>query len=112
MPPTSPLARRPLLVGVVHLPPLPGAPGGAATPGRRLPKWVSRARTDAAILAEAGFDAVIVENFGDAPFHKEQVPAETTAALAIAARDVRETLPARVARAAAFLSHARAASSA
>jgi membrane complex biogenesis BtpA family protein len=59
------------LLGVIHLPPLPGAPrydGDMAA---------LRARTaeDALALAAAGFDAVLVENFGDAPFFRDAVPA-------------------------------------
>lgn len=52
------------LVGVVHLPPL----SGPRTPG--VEAVLDRARTDAAAYQEAGFDAVLVENFGDAPFPK------------------------------------------
>ena len=36
-----------------------------------------------------GVDALIVENFGDAPFFKERVPAETVSALALAVERVR-----------------------
>lgn len=36
---------------------------------------------DARVMAGAGCDALIVENFGDAPFFAEHVPAETIAAL-------------------------------
>ncbi len=69
------------LIGVVHLAALPGAPahrGGLA-------RVLDRARSDASALAAAGVDALIVENFGDAPFFKEHVPAETVAALTAAA---------------------------
>jgi membrane complex biogenesis BtpA family protein len=38
---------------------------------------------EAKLLAEAGFDAVIVENFGDAPFASTEVPPETVAGMAI-----------------------------
>src|SRR5688572_32844048 len=65
--------RRPRLVGVVHLPPLPGsAQGGGA---QTLPAILDRARRDAACYADGGFDAVIVENFGDVPFAKNRVAA-------------------------------------
>lgn len=73
------------LLGVIHLPPLPGAPrydGDMAA---------LRARTarDAEALAAAGFDAVLVENFGDAPFFRGRVPAETVAAMAVLADEAR-----------------------
>ena len=88
MPRRDLLSRRPLLLGVVHLPPLPGAPGHRA--GSR---WRQRAITDGQAYAEAGFDGVLVENFGDAPFFSGRVPPETSAALAVAARAVRDALP-------------------
>ena len=80
---------------MVHLRPLPGAPGWVA-PARRgnhPAGWLSAAVDDARVLVAAGFDAVLVENFGDAPFHKEHVPAETTAALAVACASVRAAVP-------------------
>lgn len=93
------LARSPLLLGMVHLPPLPGAPGWSPpTRGRgHVPRWSERAVEDAKALVEAGFDGVLIENFGDAPFHKARVPAETTAALAVACAAVRRALPTKVA---------------
>ncbi len=69
------------LVGVVHLAPLPGAPGF----GGNLDRDLQRAVTDASHLADAGFDAVIIENFGDAPFFADAVPAATVAAMTRAA---------------------------
>ena len=78
---------RPLLVGVVHLLPLPGAPRA----GRDLTPVLDAARRDAAALAE-GCDAVIVENFGDVPFHATRVPAETIAAMALSLAAVGEEL--------------------
>jgi len=40
-----------------------------------------RAVTEARLLATAGFDGLIIENFGDIPFHKSHVPPITIAAL-------------------------------
>jgi len=79
----------PSLVGVVHLPPLPGSPRF----GGNLAQLVAQARADAALLQQAGFDAVMVENFGDAPFYPDRVPpitvaAMTTCALAVADLDI------------------------
>lgn len=54
------------LIGMVHLLPLPGSPGY----GGSREHIFDRALADAMILQEAGFDAVLVENFGDAPFAK------------------------------------------
>ena len=46
------------------------------------------ARSDAAALAEAGFPALMVENFGDIPFFADRVPPETTSALSLASSAV------------------------
>lgn len=71
----------PHLVGMVHLLALPGSPryGGS------MNEVLDAARADAAVLADAGFPALMVENFGDVPFFADSVPPETTAALALAA---------------------------
>ncbi len=84
----DPLSPRPLLLGVIHLPPLPGSPGWKTGSNA----WLARAEADAALLDEAGFDGVIVENYGDAPFFKETVPPETVAAMSSAARQVRDVV--------------------
>ncbi|MCC7541524.1 MAG: BtpA/SgcQ family protein [Deltaproteobacteria bacterium] len=77
----------PALIGVIHLPPLPGAPRfeGAFETVREL------ARQDARTLEAAGFGAIVVENFGDAPFFPRAVPPETVAAMAVVAADLRAT---------------------
>ena len=76
------------LIGMVHLQPLPGAPrfGGSMT------AVVDRAIADAATLEHAGFDAVLVENFGDAPFYASTVPPVTIAAMSTAATHVIESV--------------------
>lgn len=50
---------------------------------------IERTQRDAEALALAKFDAVIVENFGDAPFFKGAVPPETVAAMTIAAESAK-----------------------
>ena len=73
---------RPLLIGVVHLEPTPGAP--RCTAEHALERLLERAAADARALAQGGADALLVENFGDAPFHAARVPPETVAAMALA----------------------------
>jgi hypothetical protein len=85
--PTYPLPR-PALIGVVHLPPLPGAPG-ADQPLERICEY---AVDEARILAEAGFDAAIVENFGDAPFFASRVPPHTVTAMTVVAQAIRRSI--------------------
>ncbi|MEE2787327.1 MAG: BtpA/SgcQ family protein [Myxococcota bacterium] len=69
-----------LLIGMVHLPPLPGSAGWAGS----MTTVLDRAQRDADALIEGGCDALLVENMGDAPYLKAQVRPETTAAMAVA----------------------------
>ncbi|MHC4379119.1 MAG: BtpA/SgcQ family protein, partial [Planctomycetota bacterium] len=83
------------LVGVVHLAALPGSPGHAdvACDGLRgMDAVLALAVTDARVLAAAGYDGVIVENFGDTPFFGASVPPETVAGLALATAAVRDAV--------------------
>ena len=79
---------RPWLVGVIHLPALPGAPN------HDLPveSIVAQAVEDARRLEAAGFTAVMVENFYDSPFHADDVPPETVAAMAVVSDAVRRAV--------------------
>lgn len=74
---TEPLPR---LVGMVHLLPLPGSPrfGGS------IDEVLTTAAEDARVLVDAGFPALMVENFGDVPFYPDRVPPETVAAMTLA----------------------------
>lgn len=75
------------VIGVVHAPPLPGSPDGEAD---GLPGLLDRVRRDAGSLAAGGADAVLVENYGDAPYFPADVPEHTVAfmtRLVLAARD-------------------------
>jgi membrane complex biogenesis BtpA family protein len=65
---------------MIHLLALPGAPRFNGSMDEILQAAVS----DAEALHGAGFPALLVENFGDAPFHADQVEPETIAALTLA----------------------------
>ncbi|MBT8334970.1 MAG: phosphorybosylanthranilate isomerase, partial [Gemmatimonadetes bacterium] len=68
MPRLEPFPTRRLpVVGMVHLPPLPGAPDY----DEDMRAILSRVTDDVEVLCTAGFDGVIVENYGDTPFHPE-----------------------------------------
>ena len=71
-----------VVIGVVHLLPLPGAPehdGGPAT------QVYDRAVQDALAYAQGGVDGLIVENHGDIPFLKpDRIGPETAACMAVA----------------------------
>lgn len=53
-----------------------------------MARILDAATADARVLEESGFDAVIVENFGDAPFYADTVPAVTVAAMTRSVADV------------------------
>lgn len=79
----------PGLIGVIHLPALPGAPGAhGKSPASVLKQATERAVGEARRLEKAGFEGLIIENFGDAPFYKNRVPAETVAAMSVIASAV------------------------
>lgn len=79
------------LIGVVHLPPLPGDP---ASDGGGFDKALDAALWDAEALVEGGADAIIVENFGSWPFPKgtpdQPAPPSQVAAIALAVLRCRE----------------------
>jgi len=83
---TESAAYTPLVVGVVHLPPLPGSARGSAA--RDFAALMDDVRRDAAAWAEGGAPALIVENFGDVPFMRGRVGAETVAAMTLAANAI------------------------
>ncbi|HVR38020.1 MAG TPA: BtpA/SgcQ family protein [Thermoanaerobaculia bacterium] len=66
------------LFGMVHLQALPGAPlfGGS------IDAVIDAALRDARAIADGGADGLMFENFGDRPFTKGRVEAETVASIA------------------------------
>lgn len=80
---------RKTLVGMLHLPALPGAPESKLSLDAIEKALVAEART----LREAGFDAFMLENFGDVPFEKDGVAPVTVAAMARLATTVRREVP-------------------
>jgi len=74
------------LVGMVHLPPLPGSPrfeGDRDAIRERL-------RRDASALEAGGVDGIMLENFGDAPFYPDRVPRHVVADIAALAATLRD----------------------
>lgn len=72
---------------MVHLRPLPGAPGFTGD----FDAVIASATADAEVIAQAGFDGIMVENFGDTPFFASAAPKVTIAALTTAVNAVYET---------------------
>lgn len=76
---------------MIHLRPLPGSPGAEL-----MTRVIDAALYDARLLVEAGFDGLMVENFGDTPFYADQVPAVTVAAMSRVVSGLRSALGERV----------------
>ncbi len=75
-----------VLIGVVHLPPLPGSPGWGGDMA-----WVlNRAQEEASVLEQGGANGIIVENFSDVPFRIGQVEPDTVAAMTLAVERVKQ----------------------
>ncbi len=79
---------KPLLIGMVHLPALPGS----SQHNLHIDQIVVRALADATTLNTAGFSAIMIENFGDAPFTADQLDPATIAALAIITDHVKRSV--------------------
>jgi uncharacterized protein len=77
------------VIGMVHLPPLPGSPRWDGS----MARVVASALADARALVEGGADALLVENFGDAPFTPGRVEPATVAAMSVVAAEVRKAFP-------------------
>lgn len=77
------------LLGVVHLPALPGAPRY----GGKLAAVRQSMRRDLLTLKKGGAHAVIMENFGDAPFAASSAGPAAVACLTSLACEARELFP-------------------
>jgi len=77
-----------LLIGVVHLRPLPGSPRWRGD----FESVVEFAVNDARAYERGGAHALFIENFGDVPFTRGRVASETIAAMTAAGRAIREAV--------------------
>ena len=76
------------IIGMLHLPPLPGAPafdGDLATIRERM-------LADAQMLAAGGVNGLMLENFGDTPFYPANVPNHVVAHMTGLAAEVRRAV--------------------
>ena len=77
------------VIGVIHLPPLPGSPLYRGWE-KNFEEIIDKALKDAMALTEGGVDAIIVENYGDKPFEPRVRRPETIAALSVIVREVKK----------------------
>lgn len=77
------------LVAMIHLPPLPGA---ANYDGRPVPEIARQAAAEARMLADAGFDGLMIQNTHDRPARVRVRPG-TVAAMAGIAATIRTQVP-------------------
>ena len=79
------------IIGVVHLLPLPTSPRW----GGSLKAVIDRAEQEATALSSGGVDGIIVENFFDAPFTKNQVDPAVVSAMTMVVQRIQNlvTLP-------------------
>src|SRR2546430_16684886 len=75
------------VIGMLHVPALPGSPQNKLA-FDAIVDWVLQ---DANLLAGGGVDALILENFGDAPFYPGRVPPHTVAFLTAIGCEVRSS---------------------
>ena len=73
------------ILGMIHLPPLPGSPNYCGS----MTKVLDHALFDADVLVRCGIDAVIVENLGDYPYYPMTTEPETVAAMTRAALEIK-----------------------
>ena len=77
------------IIGVVHLLPLPTSPRW----GGSLKTVIDRAEQEAAALAAGGVDGLIIENFFDAPFAKDQVDPVVVSAMSLIVQRIMKLVP-------------------
>jgi uncharacterized protein len=77
------------VVGMLHVPALPGSPRA----GKTFAEIREFVLNDAAALTECGINGLMIENFGDVPFFPDRVPPHTVAFLTALAAEVRSRYP-------------------
>src|SRR5688572_6924745 len=79
-----------VVIGMLHLPALPGSPRYG---GGDMDTMIERVFRDAEALADGGVHGLMLENFGDVPFYPGRVPAHVVAHMTAIAAAVREQFP-------------------
>lgn len=73
------------LIGMLHVPALPGTPKAK----KSVQEITDHVVSEAECLKLAGFDALLIENMHDRPYRRESAPPEVTATLAVVAAAAR-----------------------
>lgn len=73
------------IIGMIHVDALPGTPAAKS----RINEIVAKAKAEAGIYADAGVDAIEIENMHDTPYVNRTVGPEITAAMAVAGFEVK-----------------------
>lgn len=76
---------KPALIGMIHVPPLPGSPFYSST----MAAVLEATSQEAMMFERLGFDGIIIENMHDTPYLNGRVGPETTAAMTAVATTVR-----------------------
>jgi membrane complex biogenesis BtpA family protein len=79
----------PKIIGVIHLPPLPGSPNFSGS----FDLVLAHALQDCAAYHDGKIEGVIIENFGDAPFFVDNVPPITVASMTLIASELKRKYP-------------------
>lgn len=74
------------IVGMIHLPALPGTPGHK---GMTVTEIIDQARYEASLLQEAGINCLMIENMHDLPYLRGVVGPEIVATMSVVALAVR-----------------------
>ena len=73
------------VIGMVHLPPLPGSP---SYDGEDVNAIIDKALRDAQALRDGGVDGLLIENFWDMPYRSGSVKPSTIATMTVIAREI------------------------
>lgn len=80
---------RPFIIGMVHVGPLPGSP---RYDGRGMNDLIAEAVTNAKRLTEGGVDGILIENFYDFPYPKEESDPTVVASMTLIANSIRDSV--------------------
>jgi membrane complex biogenesis BtpA family protein len=78
-----------LLIGMIHVPALPGTPFNKLSPSEIINKCIQEAN----VYKKANIDSIMIENMHDAPYLKRKVGPEITSLMSIISYEMRKVFP-------------------